>query len=148
MMDFLTSLLSKNDETDESTDTTDLQTAFAALLVEAARADENYETQEQKIITAVLMKQFEVDKSGATAIRIKGEEAQASAIDLHQFTRTVKTLGEDEKVRFIEGLWRIVLSDDVRDPWEDALIRRVASLIHVTDVQSAKARQRVEAEGS
>lgn len=122
-----------------------LQTAFAALLIEAARADENYEEREKDLITALLVRQFSLDTITANRIREEGEAAQADAIDLHRFTREVKTLSEEERVMFIEGLWQIVLSDGIRDPWEDALVRRVCGLIHVTDQQSGKARQRVEA---
>lgn len=120
--------------------------AFAALLIEAAKADENYDDHERAIITGILRNQFELSESRAVELHTKAEAAQADAIDLHRFTREVKTLPEKERINFIEGLWRVVLSDGVRDPFEDALIRRISSLIHLTDRDSGEARKRVEAE--
>ncbi|MEL7016541.1 MAG: TerB family tellurite resistance protein [Pseudomonadota bacterium] len=143
-MEFLKTLFStKTADATSPTEQENLQTAFAALLVEAARADEHYDEKERALITTLISRQFDLSPDAATAVRTRGENAQAAAIDLHQFTRTVKQLDAEEKRRFMEGLWRIVLSDGVRDPWEDALVRRVANLIHVTDVESARARQTV-----
>ncbi|MEL6111504.1 MAG: TerB family tellurite resistance protein [Pseudomonadota bacterium] len=143
-MEFLKSLfLKKPSDADQSTGDDDLQTAFAALLVEAARADEHYDDKERALITTLIGRQFDLSPEAAAGVRTRGENAQAAAIDLHQFTRSVKQLGAEEKRSFMEGLWRIVLSDGVRDPWEESLVRRVASLIHVTDQESARARQAV-----
>jgi uncharacterized tellurite resistance protein B-like protein len=49
----------------------------------------------------------------------------------------------DERLAVIEALWKIALADGERDAEEDALIRLVASLLGITDVDSAKARQKV-----
>lgn len=143
MLDKLKSLFAggKPQEKEEA----DAPLAFAALLVEAARADELYEAREIRIIDRALMDQFGVDADAAAALRARGEEAQSAANDIQQFTRVVKTLPQDEKAAFVERLWRIVLSDGERDAFEDALIRRVCGLIYVSDPESGAARQRAEA---
>lgn len=126
---------------------TSIRIAFTALLVEAARSDENYDEKERALITTIIRNQFSLTEPDAIALREQGEAAQGDAIDLHRFTKQVKTLPEAERVAFIEGLWRIVLSDGVRDPFEDTMIRRVCGLVHLTDRVSGEARQRVEGEG-
>ncbi len=148
MLSAIKSLFStdKKTTTEDKDDGNDVQIAFSALLVEAAGADEDYDDKERSIIKSILRNQFDLSEGEASELQTKGEAAQAEAIDLHRFTREVKTLPEEERVSFIEGLWRIVLSDNVRDPFEDTLIRRVCGLIHLTDRDSGEARRRVEGE--
>lgn len=122
----------------------DLALAVAALLVEAARADEVYDDREKEIIDAALAEQFGLAPGEAAALRARAEEAQAQANDLHKFTKIAKTMDAAHKIQLVERLWRIVLSDSRRDPHEDSLIRRVCSLIYVADPESGAARHRAE----
>lgn len=122
-----------------------LQLAIAALLVEAACADEKYEESEKAIIDKTLAAKFGVSAADAAALRAKGEAAQAGALDIQRFTRIAKAMAADEKIAFIEQLWEIVLSDGERDPFEDTLIRRICGLIYVEDRDSGAARARVAA---
>ncbi|MEX0645358.1 MAG: TerB family tellurite resistance protein [Parvularculaceae bacterium] len=116
--------------------------AVAALLVEAARADEHYDEREKRLIDASLVDFFGVTDDEATALRAEAETAQNAANDLHRFTKIAKALAAADKVRLVEILWTIVLSDDRRDPHEDAMIRRVCGLIYVSDPESGAARRR------
>ena len=122
-----------------------IQVAVAALCVEAARADEDYETREIAIIDSFLAKRFSLSTEEAAALRTKAETAQSDALDIQRFTRIAKEMSEEEKIGFIENLWEIVLSDGNRDPFEDTLIRRICGLIYVSDPASGAARARVAA---
>ena len=135
----------KNQSSDTSDDSGDLQLAFAALLVEAARADEKYEDHETAIIDRALKTKFALDDAGAATLRARAETAQDGANDIQRFTRIAKTMSGDEKTALIEELWEIVLSDGDRDPCEDPLIRRICGLIYVDDKESGAARSRVAA---
>lgn len=135
----------KKTEENPASAETDLEVSFAALLVEAARSDEDYADHEKAIIDKTLGAKFEVTPDEAAALREKGEAAQANALDIQRFTRHAKTMGKDDKIALIEQLWEIVLSDGVRDPFEDTLIRRICGLIYVDDRDSGEARARVEA---
>lgn len=128
----------------ETIEAVDPSLAVAALLVEAARSDEHYDETEKRLIAGALAAQFGLDAQGAADLLARGEAAQNEAADLHRFTRVAKTLSADDKLRLVETLWRIVLSDDRRDPHEEALIRRVCGLIYVSDRDSGEARQRVQ----
>ncbi len=126
------------DDADETT------ISVAALLVEAARADETYTEREQALIEAALVERFGVAPHRAREMRARGETLQANANDIYRFTKGAKSLAPADKVALLESLWRIVLSDADRHSWEDTLIRRVCGLLHVSDVESGHARQRVE----
>jgi uncharacterized tellurite resistance protein B-like protein len=48
-----------------------------------------------------------------------------------------------QRSHLIEMLWEVAYADGVLDPQEDALLRRVAGLIYVSDADRVAARQRV-----
>jgi uncharacterized tellurite resistance protein B-like protein len=122
-----------------------LPQATAAVLVEAARADETYTDEERVLIDRMLMRRFSLAETEASNLRSEAEAAQQAANDLYQFTRVIKDrMSREEKIALVEDLWRIVLSDDERDPHEEMVIRRLLGLIHLTDQESAEARRRAE----
>jgi uncharacterized tellurite resistance protein B-like protein len=123
----------------------DFRLAVAALLVEAARADDQYDEREAAIIEKSLAATFDLSHDEATSLRTAGEAAQMSALDIQRFTRVAKQMSAEEKVAFVERLWEIVLSDGERDPFEDALMRRICGLIYLDDRESGAARARVAA---
>ncbi|MEL7487199.1 MAG: TerB family tellurite resistance protein [Pseudomonadota bacterium] len=127
-------------------DADDGSLAVAALLVEAARADESYDDAERAIIDQALQARYDLPIEDARALRAKAETAQADAVDLHRFTKLAKQMSVEDKTRLVETMWRITLSDGARDQFEDALIRRICGLIYLDDRASGEARQRIEAE--
>ena len=136
----------KKEETQTEEDA--LPRAFAALLVEAARADEDYTDQERRLIDRTLATKFALSAPDAAALRVAAEADQAEANDLYKFTSVLKdAMSREEKIALIEDLWRVVLTDDTRDPHEEMVIRRLLGLIHLEDRESQLARRRVEAEG-
>jgi len=95
-------------------------------------------------VAHLLEDMLDLPPTDAADLRDRGEAAQAEASDLVRFTRVVKSaLDEEERAGLMEALWRIVLIDHHRDPHEDALLRRLAPLLAVSDHDSAAARRRV-----
>ena len=118
--------------------------AIAALLVEAARSDDVYAEDERSMIDRVLAARFGLDATGAQALRVRGEGAQAEAVDLVRFTRAIKdAVAYEDRVGVIEALWRVILADESIDHEESALVRRLAGLLYVSDPDAGLARQRV-----
>ena len=134
----------KKEETQTEEDA--LPRAFAAMLIEAARADEEYTDEERRMIDRMLMAKFGLENGPAQTLRIEAETDQAEANDLYKFTSVLKDgLDREGKIALLEDLWRIVLSDEDRDPHEEMVLRRLVGLIHLEDRDSQLARQRVEA---
>lgn len=118
--------------------------AIAAILVEAGRADGAYIERERAMIDRVLGQRFGLGPEEAAALRAQGEEAQAEAVDLVQFTRAIKdAVAYEDRVGVIEALWCVILVDGEIDYEESALVRRLAGLLYVSDQDSGLARQRV-----
>lgn len=142
MIDWISRLLSAPEG--ERATAHDERAALAALLVEAARSDGDYDDVERRRIDRVLATRFALAPDEAQAVRAEGEAAQAEAIDLVRFTRAVKDhVPHAERVGIIEALWEVVYADGRRDMHESALIRTLAGLLHVSDPEAGMARQRV-----
>lgn len=124
----------------------DEQIALAALLIDAARQDDDYSDEEKATIDRVLAREYEVDAATAASLRAQAEGVQAGSAGLFRFTHALKeSTPFEDRVNIIEHLWEVALSDGVRDSDEDNLVRRVCGLLGVSDRDSGLARQRVEA---
>lgn len=122
--------------------------ALAALLVRVARADGLYEAGEVARIDRVLMGRFGLGAAGAASLRAEAEAVEAEAPDTVRFTRVLKeAVPLDDRIGLIEALWSVVLADGNRDAGEDRLMRVVAPLLGITDLESGLARQRMERRG-
>jgi len=109
-----------------------LKVALAALLVEMARADFDQTEDENAEIAALLAGHFGLSESESLALLQKAEVATDDSVCLHDFTRTLHTnLNPEERLKVIELLWMVALSDDKLDKYEDYLVRKVADLMHV-----------------
>ena len=101
-----------------------------ALLIHAAKIDENYTENEEEIIKKTL---FEL---GATKENITQTIQEAKIIEgnsnqILDFTREVKNLSETDKIKIIEALWSIIYSNNDADIYETNLMRRLAGLLYV-----------------
>lgn len=123
----------------------DARRALGALLVRLARADETYTEGERARIDRILGLRYGLSPFEAAAIRADAEELEANAPDTVRFTRALKeAVPHEDRASLMEAMWAVALSDNDRDPREDAMIRVTADLLGVSDRDRAIARQSVE----
>lgn len=123
---------------------TEIHTAVAALLVEAARMDDHFDPAERSTIRRVLGRRFALDDAQVERLVAAAERAVEGSSALYRFTRVVaERFDPAARVGMIEMLWEVAYADGTLDPDEDALIRRIAGLIFVEDHERGAARQRV-----
>ena len=103
---------------------------IAALLIHTAKIDENYSTKEEEIIKQALQ-EMGVDKEDLTNIVNKGKKIEANSIQILDFTKEVKSMSEENKIKIIESLWRIIYSNKEADMYETNLMRRLAGLLYI-----------------
>ncbi|WP_119392619.1 TerB family tellurite resistance protein [Taklimakanibacter lacteus] len=143
MIDRLIDFLSGRDAPVLADRKDDLAHAVAALLVEAARMDDNFDGAERTTIERLLADRFDLKPQAVKSLVEAAEQAVQRSTQYYSFTRQINDrLSEEEKVRIIEMLWKVAYSDGVLDPHEDMLLRRIAGLIHVTDLDRGLARKR------
>jgi uncharacterized tellurite resistance protein B-like protein len=126
-------------------DPVDARLALAALLVRIARTDRLYSVEEVETIDRVLMKRHGLSPFEAAALRAEAEDLETDAPDTVRFTRALKeAVAIEDRAGLMQALWSVTLADGLRDPDEDRMMRLVAGLLGLTDVDSALARQRAE----
>ena len=122
----------------------DARLALSALMVRLARADGHYDTDERARIAAILAGRYALEPGRAEQLRAEAEALEAEAPDTVRFTRAIKeAVPYEARAEVVEALWQVALADGARDAGEDSLIRLVASLLGLTDQESARARQKV-----
>ena len=143
MFDGLIRFLTGLDDGRQPGDQHDAAFALALLLIEVARSDDRVEAREQSIIERALARRFGLDRREGTRLKA-AKEGAIKATDLHHFTQVVvRNFTEEERIGVIEMLWDVAYSDSVLTGDEDALIRRVAGLIYVSDWERGEAKRRV-----
>lgn len=123
----------------------DSRLAFAALLVRVARTDGLYAAEEVERIDRILAARYDLDAFAAAELRDEAETLEAEAPDTVRFTRALKeATAVEDRSDLMQALWSVALIDGLRDADEDRLLRMVANLLGLNDVQNAQARQRAE----
>lgn len=125
----------------------DARLALAALLVRVARSDGLYAAEEVERIDRVLAHRHGLDPFAAAKLRSDAEALEAEAPDTVRFTRALKdAVALEDRAELMVALWSVALADGLREAQEDRLMRLVANLLGLTDVDSALARQKAERE--
>ena len=113
----------------------------AALLVHAAKIDEQYLEDEKSLIKRFI-KSYLKD-GGEEEIIKKAEEIEKSSNQLLNFTNIIKKNSEEIKSDIIKHLWEIIISDNTIDQYESNLMRRICGLIYFPDKMSAEIKLRI-----
>ena len=103
---------------------------ITALLIHAAKIDENYTEKEREIIRKAIVELDPEDKN-IDEVLIKAEEIEKNSNQILDFTKEVKNMNEDSKIKIIEVLWKIVYSDNNPDMYENSLMRRLSGLLYL-----------------
>lgn len=120
----------------------DARLALTALLVRIARSDGDYAAAEVARIDRITATRYDLSPFEATALRSQAEMLETEAPDTVRFTRAIKeAVPYEDRRAVVRAAWDVVLADGARAQEEDALMRLIASLLGVSDVDSARARQ-------
>ena len=116
-------------------------TNLSALLVHASRLDENYTNEEQKIILNFINKK--ITNNNAEDILKKAEILENDSNQILNFTRILKNKSLEFKSDIVKELWKIILSDNSEDQFENNLMRRLCGLIYFEDKMSGEIKMQV-----
>ncbi len=103
---------------------------IAALLIHVAKIDENYTQKEREIIKKAIIKLGSKNET-IDNILTKAEEIEKNSNQILDFTREVKNMNEDSKIKIVEVLWNIIYSDTNADVYENSLMRKLTGLIYL-----------------
>ena len=114
---------------DKNTNQTNL-VKVGALLIHAAKIDENYSVEEEKIIKLTLLN-LGADEAYLDNLITEAQKYEKNANQILDFTREVKNLEDDDKIKIIKSLWKIIYSNKDADIYETNLMRRLAGLLYI-----------------
>ena len=134
-----------NNKSKEKTNDNSFYSKIAALLVYAAKIDENYEDKEREIIKKTLI-ELGAESSNIDKVISDAEVIETNSNQILDFTKEVKNMSETDKIMIIESLWKIIYSDNSADAYETNLMRRLAGLLYIDAKTMGELKQRIKKE--
>jgi uncharacterized tellurite resistance protein B-like protein len=121
----------------------ELRLAAAALLVEVAWQDQDFDEVERGHIAGLVAERFGLTAEEAASLVAAAEQEVAEATQILSFTRVIKDrYSHEERIEMVEMLWEVVYADGVLHDHEAALMRQIGGLVYVTDQERGAARKR------
>ena len=115
-----------------------------ALLVHAAKIDENYTEAERDIIKKVVAELNQIKISETEKILKLAEKKEEESNQIIEFTSEIKKYSMEFRLKIIEIIWKIVYSDDANDVYESNLIRRICGLLYISDKDNGIVKTKVQ----
>ena len=142
MINLLKNILNNKNSEDDEGGNKNLE-LICGLMIEAAFTDGKIEESELKKIKFSLVNVFDEDTEEVDLVLDEAIKNKHNSKSLYYYTSFInKNFDNDKKLLLIETLWEIVLSDGELHDFESNIIRRLAGLLYISDVNSGNARKR------
>ena len=120
---------------------------IAALLIHVAKIDENYSIKEEKIINKTLI-EMGADSQDIDLIIENAKKLENNSKQILEFTKEVKNMNTENKIKIIKTLWRIIYSNNEADIYETSLMRRLAGLLYIDNKIMGDIKEEIKKENS
>ena len=129
----LISNFSSKEEIIEESDLSSLNNACAALLVEIAFADKDFDETEKQALKQALIQTYDISESEIQEIIEDAETTVDESTSLYGYTRIVNDeFGYEDKLNLLKNLWKVAYADGYLDKYEEHIIRKISDLIHIS----------------
>tara|TARA_B100001113_G_scaffold327482_1_gene301061 strand:- start:110 stop:526 length:417 start_codon:yes stop_codon:yes gene_type:complete len=118
---------------------------ICALLIHAAKIDQNYTDQEEEIIKKTLI-ELGIEKENIPKTINDAKKIEENSNQILDFTREVKNLSEKDKIKIVKSLWNIIYSNKDADIYETNLMRRLAGLLYIDSKTMGDIKEKVNKE--
>ena len=118
---------------------------ICALLIHAAKIDENYTNKEEEIIKKTLI-ELGINKHNMANTIKDAKIIEENSIQILDFTKEAKNLSETDKIKIVEALWSIIYSDKDADLYETNLMRRLAGLLYIDNKTMGDIKEQIKKE--
>ena len=116
-----------------------------ALLIHAAKIDENYTKKEEQIIKETIL-ELGADKETIPQTIKDAKYIEENSNQILDFTKEVKNLPETDKIKIVEALWSIIYSNNDADIYETNLMRRLAGLLYIDSSTMGDIKEKIKKE--
>ena len=120
-------------------------TKIAALLIHAAKIDQDFSEKEENIIKKTIL-EIGANKEDIEKIINQGKEMENNSNQILDFTKEVKNMNENDKIKIIESLWKIIYSNEEADIYETNLMRRLAGLLYIDSKIMGDIKEKIKSE--
>ena len=121
-----------------------LQVATCVLLLEVAKSDDQFSSIEKATITAILEEEFQLSDEAVAELMEVAARKREESVDLWEFTHLINEhYSEEEKIKVIETVWRVIYADNKLDEYEDYLVHKLAGLLRLRHQELIAAKLRV-----
>ena len=128
----ITNLSGKEEIVDEMGESK-LNNACAALLVEVAFADKDFDEREKESLKVSLLETYNLEEDSINEIILDAEKTIEESTSLYGYTRIVNDEFEYEnKLDLLRNLWKVAFADGYLDKYEEHLLRKISDLIHIS----------------
>ncbi len=127
----------------EKTKNNNLLTKVCALLIHAAKIDENYTDKEEEIIKKTL-NELGIENENISKTIEKAKVIEENSNQILDFTREVKNLPEQDKIKIVQALWSIIYSNEDADIYETNLMRRLAGLLYIDNKTMGDIKEKIK----
>ena len=123
----------KEEEIQEESNLTLLNNSCAALLVEIAFADKDFDETEKASLKQSLIEAYAIDESDIEEIIRDAEDTVSESTSLYGYTSIVNTEFQyEDQLKLLRNLWKIAYADGYLDKYEEHLLRKISDLIHIS----------------
>jgi uncharacterized tellurite resistance protein B-like protein len=125
----------------------DIELVGCALAYEVAKADGNIDSDELKKIKAELTKRSNILGIDSDEVLKTIEMQSNESVSFNDFINQINdNFLQDQKLEMIDFLWQTAYADNVLDVDEERLIRRIADMIRIKDMQVLKLKNKAKQE--
>ena len=118
---------------------------IGALLIHAAKIDENYSVEEEEIIKKTLLN-LDANPGNLDTLLENAKQCEENSNQILDFTREIKNLQELDKIKIVKSLWKIIYSNKNADIYETNLMRRLAGLLYIDSKVMGDIKERIKKE--
>jgi uncharacterized tellurite resistance protein B-like protein len=149
MLDLVKKYFTKNDNRPISSksreDPRRIMVASCALLLEIAAIDGEFSADEQEVILSILKNDYKMSENEAASLIDTAQAQREGSIDLWRFTNLInQNYSEEERIRVIELVWKVIYADGRLDGHEDHLVHGIANLLRLSHSQLIEAKLRAK----
>jgi uncharacterized tellurite resistance protein B-like protein len=149
MFDYLKKIFLQNEKEESITeevshiskDSDKIKIAACALFIEMAKADGEFSEDERKFIISEMDKTFNLDEKCTEELMVLAERKVEESISIYEFSSIINaTFSQEQKMKLIESLWRLIYQDEKLNAYEDQLIKKIGGTLNMEHKQIINAK--------
>jgi uncharacterized tellurite resistance protein B-like protein len=109
-----------------------IQVATAVILLEVANSDDEFTDAERKSIVEILKDNFDLGNEEVQELISVSDEKRKGSIDIWHFANVInENYSDGEKYTIMENIWKVIYSDGRLDKYEDHVVHKLATILHI-----------------